>query len=355
MAGAKWSRCARLPGLGSDLSYSAAVTLLLVAVWTTNGTIAMVLNSPSGVTTPQVAVLSLAGLLSQSFRMLLTVPIIAIAANRAPAAGVMRYLVLGVGGFLCIVWWYLAGKLMGEPGPIPGLDSVAAATLQAIATAYRSSARTTGDALARQQTDDARLDAELKQSRLQLLRAQIEPHFLFNTLATVRTLGRIDPAAAVDMIDNLMRYLSESLPKLRQDETTLADEQQLVVAYLRIHQIRMGSRLHFDFVLPPDLRQVRIPTMILLTLVENALKHGVQSAIAGGTIQVSAARDGAMLLLKVADSGKGMSVTEGNGTGLANIRQRLTMRYGERAALTLVPQEPRGTIATVLVPQSVDP
>jgi signal transduction histidine kinase len=341
-----------MPHLGSDLGYSAVVTLLLVVVWTTTGIVTDAVFQQTTQSLPQVFVQSVVFL---TIHMLPAVPIAAIAANRAPAAGMGRYLSLGVAGALCMLWWYLANKLMGAPGPNPGMDDLAETTTEMFAIAYRSSARTAGDSLVRKQIDNVALDAEFKQTRLQLLRAQIEPHFLFNTLATVRTLGRIDRDAAVDMIDNLMRYLSEALPKLRQEETTLADEQQLVLAYLRIHQIRMGSRLNYEFIVPPDLRETRIPTMILLTLVENALTHGINPALAGGYIRVSVAREQAMLVLKVSDTGRGLSAKEGHGTGLANIRQRLTLRYGERAELTLLPEESHGVVATVSLPMGSDP
>src|SRR3984957_9642809 len=178
---------------------------------------------------------------------------------------------------------------------------------------YRSSARSATEMYTQRQIEGAALDADVKRARLQLLRAQIEPHFLFNTLATVRTLARTDRTAAVDMIDHLMRYLSEALPKLRQEECCLSEELQLIDAYLRIHQIRMGSRLSYELLIPRALHEQRIPTMILLTLVENAVKHGINPTVAGGRISVSAARERGALVLKVSDSGQGLAATDGHG------------------------------------------
>jgi LytS/YehU family sensor histidine kinase len=215
---------------------------------------------------------------------------------------------------------------------------------------FRTSARTATDEFAQRQADSTALEAELKRARLQLLRAQIEPHFLFNTLATIRTLVRIDRAGAIDMLDNLMRYLSEALPTLRQDETLLSEELQLVGAYLRIHQIRMGSRLSYELLAPEDLRAARIPTMLLLTLVENALKHGIHPTIEGGSIRVSVTRSQTELILKVADTGQGLAVTQGHGIGLANIRRRLSILYGDDAVLSLAPLVVRGMVATVSIP-----
>ena len=112
----------------------------------------------------------------------------------------------------------------------------------------------------------------------------------------------------------------------------------------------MGSRLSYEVKLPDSLASVSIPTMMLLTLVENALKHGINPVIEGGFIKVSASRQGEALLLKVADSGRGMSVRHGRGIGLANVRQRLVLLYGDAAYLSLAHAEPRGVVATISIP-----
>jgi LytS/YehU family sensor histidine kinase len=147
-----------------------------------------------------------------------------------------------------------------------------------------------------------------------------------------------------------MRYLSEALPKLRQEECSLAEELQLIDAYLRIHQIRMGSRMSYELRIPPTLFERRIPTMILLTLVENAVKHGINPAVDGGRISVSALQEQGALVLRVSDSGQGMAATDGHGMGLANIRRRLTILYGDDAVLTLSRPAARGVTASVSIP-----
>ena len=182
------------------------------------------------------------------------------------------------------------------------------------------------------------------------MRAQIEPHFLFNSLSVVRALARNDRGATVDMLDNLLRYFEAASPRLHDGEVPLVQELQLVEAYLAIYRARMGPRLAYRVDVPDELAQERIPAMMLLTLVENALKHGVGPAVEGGCIGVSAVRTGDTLLLKVADSGRGMAVRHGSGTGLANIRERLLMMYGSRAVLSLRAAEPRGVVASVLLP-----
>lgn len=285
------------------------------------------------------------------------VPLFVIIANRTPAAGIQRYLWLIAVMMAMWVYWASLDWLSGDTSGLVlfrmnNLPCAYEAALVFAAIIFKSSARTATSTLVQRQIDGAALEADVKRARLQLLRAQIEPHFLFNTLATVRTLVRLDRAGAIDMLDNLMRYLSEALPTLRQDEASLSAELQLVAAYLRIHQIRMGSRLTYELLIPETLGNERIPTMLLLTLVENALKHGINPTVEGGSISISAAREPTALVLKVADTGHGLAVTEGHGMGLANIRRRLSMLYGDAAVLSLARSASRGMVATVSIPMA---
>lgn len=285
-------------------------------------------------------------------------PFVAVILNLAPADG-WRRAAHYIGAYLLIVGWSLSLELgvgalqsLTVPAVAGELEGSMTAVLLLWAFTYYRAASQASDALTRAQIDTAARDAELKQARLQLLRAQIEPHFLFNTLATIHALARSERAAAIQLIDNFMQYLAAALPKLRYEESALTDEMQLIDAYLGIYQVRMGRRLSYEIVLPPELAELRICTMILLTLVENALKHGVNPAIEGGFIRVSAMRESSTLVLRVADSGHGMQAQHGQGSGLANARLRLMMRYGEEASLSLAPAEPRGVIATVRIPLS---
>jgi signal transduction histidine kinase len=194
------------------------------------------------------------------------------------------------------------------------------------------------------------LQVEATQARLQLLQAQVEPHFLFNTFANVRRLLRTDAAAASGLLLDLLRYLGEALPRLRDSKTTLGHEVKLTHAFLSVHAVRMGQRLCFDFDVPAELAGRSVPPMSLLTLVENALKHGLQPLPEGGSIHISArALDGA-LRLTVADDGLGMGDASGHGTGLANLRGQLKAIYGGAASLSLRVNEPRGVTATVALP-----
>ena len=195
-----------------------------------------------------------------------------------------------------------------------------------------------------------KLKGELAASRLRTLQAQIEPHFLFNTLANARRLLRTDRAAARDMLEDLSRYLEEALPKLRDDDSTLGRELELVRAYLAVHHVRMGARLQYDITAPETLAHVNMPPLVLLTLVENALKHGLQQLVEGGAINVNASHADGKLTLTVADNGCGMGSAIGSGLGLANIRARLSEMYGSAASLSLRVNEPRGVVVVVMLP-----
>jgi LytS/YehU family sensor histidine kinase len=199
------------------------------------------------------------------------------------------------------------------------------------------------------------LRRELDAARLAVLSAQIEPHFLFNTLANVRRLLRTEPPAAQQLLGQLRRYLEEALPLLRESHSTLGREAELVRAYLGVHQVRMGPRLAFEVDVPEELGHHPLPPMLLLTLVENALKHGLAPQVEGGTVHVQARRgagsDGSdELVLTVADTGRGMGAGLGSGTGLANLRARLRTQHGPAARLSLHLHEPRGVRAEVRLP-----
>ena len=191
-----------------------------------------------------------------------------------------------------------------------------------------------------------------EEARLRMLEAQIEPHFLFNTLANVRRLYQVDAAAAESMLDNLMRYLEVALPQMRASSSTVGREAALTEAFLAIQKIRMGGRLAYAIDVPSSLMGASLPPMMLLTLVENAIKHGLAPLPQGGTVQVSAARVGNELHIRVADTGGGFAQSSGGGTGLANIRARLAGAFGAGGRLSLARNEPQGVVATIAVPHA---
>jgi sensor histidine kinase YesM len=195
------------------------------------------------------------------------------------------------------------------------------------------------------------LETQQIATRLRLLQAQVEPHFLFNTLSNVRRLSQTDAPAGRAMLAQLTRYLRAALPRMREHETTLAEEIDLVSAYLGLQKIRMGARLETSIEAPEPLLKARVPPMMLATLVENAIKHGIAPLAGGGTIRITAERLANALKLTVADTGRGLgSAASGTGVGLANVRARLSALYGERAALHLEANAPRGVAAVITLP-----
>jgi signal transduction histidine kinase len=199
--------------------------------------------------------------------------------------------------------------------------------------------------LARRQLETGMLEA-----RLQALQAQVEPHFLFNTLAHVKRLYRTDALRARGMLDSFCVYLRSALPDMRDAQRDLGRELDLVRAYLDVEQIRMGGRLTVAIDVRDELRQQAFPAMMLISLVENAIKHGLNPLPDGGTITFAATvRDGA-LEVAVMDTGRGIVDKIGSGVGLANIRARLAGLFGPRARLVLTPNVPRGLRAAILTP-----
>jgi hypothetical protein len=284
--------------------------------------------------------------------VLLAVPFLAVMLHLAPRRG-LRRLAWCFATAVVMAFWAIWVSAIIDGGPLSWiwfLDCFVTLSLFIAASAYNNSARTDAGDLLQHQIEQTSLEAELTGARLALLRAQIEPHFLFNTLATIRALGRNDHRAAAEMVGNLQKYLAVVLPAIRQPEAQLATEMKLVEAYLAIYQVRMGRRLAYEVDAPRELEAQLVPTMVLLTLAENALKHGVGPMIEGGFIRVRARRQENRLVLEVGDTGRGLAALQGYGTGLSNIRSRLLLRYGNAATLSLRRGEPRGTIATVSIP-----
>jgi sensor histidine kinase YesM len=202
------------------------------------------------------------------------------------------------------------------------------------------------------EAENERLARELAESKLRLLRAQIEPHFLFNTLGAVQQLAQHGAPRAAALTGDLIDFLRSSMRDIRSDQVGLAAEFGLVESYLKVMQVRLGTRLRFELRLPHGLEQVQVPSMIVLTLVENAIKHGIEPALRGGEIAVSAEALGGAVRIRVRDGGVGMATPSGDGeggTGLDNVRHRLRLTYGDAAALTLRDGDP-GVIADVTIP-----
>ena len=196
-----------------------------------------------------------------------------------------------------------------------------------------------------------RMSQQVTEAKLSALQAQVEPHFLYNTLASVQALTEVDPQQANLMTGHLIQYLRNALPKMRESVSTVGQEIDLVRAYLNILQMRMGKRLAFEIDVPPELMEAPFPPLMLPSLVENAIKHGLEPQREGGSVRITASCTDNVLRLVVADTGKGFGDSLGSGVGLTNIRERLGALYGDKGRLTLEAAEPHGVVATIEAPR----
>lgn len=198
----------------------------------------------------------------------------------------------------------------------------------------------------------ARRERDESDLKLSVLQAQVEPHFLFNTLASVRFLVRTDPEQAAQTIDALSNYLRTTLPKLREEagSSTLGEQVDITQGYLELMSIRMGGRLSFELKVPEEMRATSFPPMILLTLVENAVKHGIEPKAGLGRITVRARTEGGRLVVEVEDDGAGLAPGGSGGLGLANVRAQLKSRFGDAASFSLTARDANGALATVVAP-----
>jgi signal transduction histidine kinase len=190
------------------------------------------------------------------------------------------------------------------------------------------------------------------ESRLKLLETQLEPHMLFNTLANLHALIGTDPTRAQHMLDRLVSYLRATLSGSRASQHSLQAEFDLLRDYLELMSVRMGPRLQFTLLLPPDLALMPVPPLLLQPLVENAIQHGLEPQVAGGHITVQARRNGTQLTVEVTDTGAGLAELPAShdGFGLAQIRARLAATHGDKSALELIAAPAVGTLARVTFP-----
>jgi two-component sensor histidine kinase len=198
-----------------------------------------------------------------------------------------------------------------------------------------------------------RAEAERRagEAQMRLLQGQMEPHFLFNTLANVLTLMDTDTPRARQMLEAFIDYLRASLGQMRHERHTVAHELALVRSYLELVQMRMGERLRFEIDVPAAAERSLLPPLLLQPLVENAIRHGLEPKIEGGEVRIHAAVDGGRLRLCVRDDGLGLGAIDTPGTGLAlkNVRERLASRYGRDASFELQPLVP-GALAILDLP-----
>jgi sensor histidine kinase YesM len=200
------------------------------------------------------------------------------------------------------------------------------------------------------------LKRQVVEARMAAMQAQVEPHFLFNTLASIDHLIETDPSRASTMQKNLIALLRASMPTMREagdgGPRDLKRELEMIRPYLEILKVRMEDRLHTEIDVPEGLHSAEFPSMMIQTLVENAIKHGLEPKPEGGHLRVSAEVQHGKLAVTVADTGVGFgkAATAGTGVGLANIRERLQLLYGNKATLSVRENSGGGTAVTVTVP-----
>lgn len=210
-------------------------------------------------------------------------------------------------------------------------------------------------AQAEQATAMTELSRQITLAELKTLQAQVEPHFLYNTLASLQYLIRRNPALAEEMLTRLHDYLRLALPTMRAPMSTLGRELELAQAYLGIMKLRLGDRFGFHIALPPELAALPLAPMMVATLVENAVKHGIEPKVGAGQIAITAHRAGPQLRVEVCDNGLGLTqaapATAGQGVGLANLRDRLTSMYGDAARLHIATgANGQGVVASIQLP-----
>jgi Histidine kinase len=250
-------------------------------------------------------------------------------------------------------WWRDQGRLLGF-GTFTFLGLLLAPwmAVTALLKQIRDDARNQALAfdLERSQYEKQALNA-----RLRLLQAQVEPHFLFNTLANVRELVTIGSPSASTVLDSLIAYLRAAVPRINQPTATMGQELDLVRAYLEVMHMRMPDRLAFALHADEAMHALICPPMTLLTLVENAMRHGIDPSEEGGRIDVRVTLAAGRCHAEVIDTGLGLtSVNEGLGTGLANLRERLQLAFGGDATLRLAENQPHGARAEISFPARVN-
>lgn len=283
--------------------------------------------------------------------------------RRARAAGgaVMTLYYAGISTAGVLIGFTLASLVLDQPlqrlvtsprwmGIVAFSCLVISAILAAIFFARERSARAEA-ALERERSRAERVEREAALANLRALQAQIEPHFLFNTLANVASLIDANPALAKRTVESFNRFLRGALAATRSDTTTLGDEARLIAAFLDVLQVRMGSRLRYAVDIPEALASVAIAPMLLQPVVENAIKHGLEPKVEGGEVRMTAREEAGVVTIEIVDTGVGFAPTTRGGVGLSNIRGRLKLLYGEGSGLEVADNPGGGTIVRVRLPR----
>ncbi len=234
---------------------------------------------------------------------------------------------------LCLCWYH----------------ATAVAVLVYIWLVFGRMSRTQAATILNAQLETDLMATGLANAELAMLEAQIEPHFLFNTLAHVQRQYRHDAGAANHMLSDLIEYLDRALPALQRPDWTVGDELALIRLYLKILAQRFSNRLRYEIAAPDRCKHLSLPALTIATLVENAVRHGITPKPEGGTVGVTVNADSARLRIEVSDDGAGLRQTQGTGLGLVTVRARLKSTFGDRAVLALQAQASGGVLATIQI------
>jgi sensor histidine kinase YesM len=265
------------------------------------------------------------------------IPLIAVIAGLQAADWIFH---IGFGNWVVTPEWLLS---------IVATSVVISLVLSTLFYLREREARAQAD-LAHERENTERVQREAVAANLRALQAQIEPHFLFNTLANVSSLIDRDAAEAKRMLERFIHFLRASLAATRTERTTLGAEGQLIAAYLDVLRVRMGSRLEYGVEVEPSLAAYPIAPMLLQPVVENAIRHGLEAKVEGGRIDFRARREAEAVVIEVRDTGVGFAATTTGGVGLTNLRDRLRGLYGSAASLSIGENHPSGTLVTLRLP-----
>ena len=246
-----------------------------------------------------------------------------------------------------------SGRSVRVGNYLPNLAFLFIIVSAAIKIAYAGRVKAEAKAAEAQEMAEAEsLKRQVVEARMAAMQAQVEPHFLFNTLASIDHLIEVDPPRASRMQKNFIALLRASMPAMRESAATLGRELQVVRPYLEILKVRMEDRLRAEINVAEGLYSADFPPMVLQSLVENAIKHGLEPKPEGGALRVEAEVAHGKLVVSVADTGVGFgrAATAGTGTGLNSIRERLKLIYGPQAELRIAGNSPTGTRVSVVVP-----
>jgi sensor histidine kinase YesM len=247
----------------------------------------------------------------------------------------------------------ILGGILNNANPV-FLLIIASFIIKAVAGGKRRAELTANQATKRAETEQ--LERSVLEARMEALQAQIEPHFLFNTLASVDQLIQTDPPRASKMQQSLIRYLRSAMPQMREgSRSSLGQQVDLCSAFLEIMAVRMEGRLQPIVSVPEGLKSAVFPSMMLQTLVENAVKHGLEPKVEGGRLEIGAEIVNGQLAVHVLDTGIGFMPKGEGGVGLANVRERLKALYKDRGELIISVPPAGGTCATIKVPYEIAP